>query len=692
VKKIIKTLLKSLSIILLILVVLGSSIYILGHIYQDKLKNSIIDEINQNININLSIGSAEVSVFRKFPFLSIILRDVVALSAADFEKDQFPVQIADTLFSLSRVYLQFNILDLVQENYRVRRAQAVEGSVILLTDRSGRVNYRIFKARQQESQNSSAVNLDGLRIKGIQIVYQNLSRNLSAGLKIGDITMRGKFSSNEYILSVSGSLRLDSLMNHERKLSGTMGAGLKLQLAVKDSLYKITKGDLNLNKMNLRITGDLAFGELTHLDLHLGAAGVELKTFLTALPLETEFIRPYKPSGTLDLLAGISGTLSPNHLPDIHVAYKLTNGKLRIPGKVFSIESLNLKGTYSNGALHSPVSSSYNISEYDFKIGESYLKGRLSVENLNSPVITALISGRLGAKFVSEQFTFPGFSIDKGIIEPQVSVITILQGTKTSDKNKISSISMQGNLQVKEVSGLIPGITQYIDEINGKIKVADDTWYPSLRARSGESDIAVEIEAHNVLGRLLFRNEPLQLQGDVYSHFIDLKRFVDQDNAKDTGFFKMPELFGFSFNYSADSLIYGKFRSESINSSISYKEGIFSIRSLEMKALRGRISADGSLGLKPTGDMIFRSHGRLEKLDINEAFSTFNNFGQKFIIAENLQGTISGPIEMSISTDNKLKPSYPTLILDSDMTITNGELINFEPVKQLSRYIALSEL
>jgi len=194
------------------------------------------------------------------------------------------------------------------------------------------------------------------------------------------------------------------------------------------------------------------------------------------------------------------------------------------------------------------------------------------------------------------------------------------------------------------------------------------------------------------LGRFLFNKTSLWLRGDLYSHYLDLKKFIVKETGNDTSMFFLPEKLNATFDYSIDSLICGKFGAKNINSVINYKENILSISSLVATTLKGRIAANGMLTQKLNGDMIIKSQSNLNNLDINHMFYTFNNFTQKFIVADNLKGSISGNVDMSLTTENNFHPKYNTLIVDSDVTISNGELIEFEPIMQLSRYISLSEL
>ena len=79
-------------------------------------------------------------------------------------------------------------------------------------------------------------------------------------------------------------------------------------------------------------------------------------------------------------------------------------------------------------------------------------------------------------------------------------------------------------------------------------------------------------------------------------------------------------------------------------------------------------------------------------IDVNKAFISFRNFGQDFLKAENIAGTLSGTLSILLPMDSLLNAQIKELTAEGKYQLMNGALINFEPVKQLSKFIKLSEL
>ena len=75
-----------------------------------------------------------------------------------------------------------------------------------------------------------------------------------------------------------------------------------------------------------------------------------------------------------------------------------------------------------------------------------------------------------------------------------------------------------------------------------------------------------------------------------------------------------------------------------------------------------------------------------------KAIYTFNNFSQKFITDKHINGMLTGEISFSSQWTNDLQIIKKNILSESSVKITDGELIEFEPMLGLARYINVSEL
>src|SRR5690606_12097893 len=102
---------------------------------------------------------------------------------------------------------------------------------------------------------------------------------------------------------------------------------------------------------------------------------------------------------------------------------------------------------------------------------------------------------------------------------------------------------------------------------------------------------------------------------------------------------------------------------------------------------KGIISGNGIVVQNSNKSFIGKGNFVVENIDVNEAFITFNNFGQDFIKAENLAGSLSGSITLLLPADSLMNPDIRSIAAEGRYSISDGALVSFDPVKALSRFI-----
>ena len=155
---------------------------------------------------------------------------------------------------------------------------------------------------------------------------------------------------------------------------------------------------------------------------------------------------------------------------------------------------------------------------------------------------------------------------------------------------------------------------------------------------------------------------------------------------------KFPDDVRIDLNYRIDTIDYKTFRAGDVSGSLSISPGMLNLRNVNLSSQKGKISGNGIIVQNRNKSFMGRGSFSITGVDVNEAFTTFNNFGQNFLKAENLAGSLSGTITLLLPADSLLNPDVRSITAEGKYSISNGSLINFDPVKALSKFISLSEL
>lgn len=108
----------------------------------------------------------------------------------------------------------------------------------------------------------------------------------------------------------------------------------------------------------------------------------------------------------------------------------------------------------------------------------------------------------------------------------------------------------------------------------------------------------------------------------------------------------------------------------------------------------GLRAADGKLGIKgyfngsDPQHIYFHSTMKAEKLDLDKLLIKFENFGQDYLINENLHGKVSGTITSKFLVYPDLTPIIDKSEAKMDLTIYQGSIVNFAPLSAMATYFS----
>ena len=78
---------------------------------------------------------------------------------------------------------------------------------------------------------------------------------------------------------------------------------------------------------------------------------------------------------------------------------------------------------------------------------------------------------------------------------------------------------------------------------------------------------------------------------------------------------------------------------------------------------------------------------KLNGIYLDSIFYVFENFDQNFIVDKHLKGQTYADVALELSLNQNLKLYPETLVSDISVSLKNGELNNFEPMKKLNKYL-----
>jgi len=667
-------------------------LFIASQILQEKVAGIVLNSLNKNVSTKLEAGSFHLSFLKKFPKASLELRNVLVHSSERFDKASFGAIDTDTLLAAVVVSVEFRMSNILRSNYKIERIGAKSGVLHLFSDRAGKVNYEISSETDNQGTDDFAISLEKIYLTDIYSSYNNLSTEL---------ILKGNIESGHLKINISGD-DIDFLAVADLKFTGihlyniniTRPVEAQLDLSLKSSAKGVLfrKGKLSIDDYDFTLGGFVSSDNI--LDLKLTGNNISISKIRNYLPEKYfNYISKYNPSGTLVINSLFKGQLSRTSNPHIETNCILKDGRITYGNRKLSVENLSFSGHYTNGARNRPETSSLIIKDIRMKLGSALYAGSFLMTRFNNPYAELSFSGTVFPGEIREFFDLKALSSAGGSADVDFSL--------KSDSWPGKDVSLASILALKPVgqirfNSFLLGLNHdsiLVKQLTGDVSIASTTRSPGLDFIFNKQHIRLSGEFQNLPEWLAGGDVPVRGTADVaFSRFIPEVFLKEDSPSVEETAFNLPDDVFLDLKFKADTLDYKTFSSRNISGSLNYKPRLLSFNSVNIESLEGSISGNGFITQNADKSFISKGSFKFDDVDINRSFTTFKNFGQDFIKSENISGSLTGTLTLLMPTDSLLKPIIKSITAEGNYILNKGALIDFDPIKELSNFIELSEL
>lgn len=671
----------SLALVVVLLVFGGSVI-----LFKDKIIQQFIREANKNLSTPIQIGKIDISAWADFPNLAISFTDVYV---EDSHSGIYPLLTAKTAsFSL-------NALEVWQGKYSVRGLKISECEVHLKINSRGENNFSILK--KTDSAHNIGFDLHKINLINLKLTYHDLQ-----------LQQRHEFESKKLITSVSN---FDHLYKIETEGDVTIGQiGIKKLLLLEKKKFDISgsvsydeqkkkivieKTGLHLGKSAFEVEGSFEFK--TNDFIHLKASGknTDIQTVLSLFPESTVHkLKVYESKGDIYFSVSVNGELKK---PLVSAKFGCQNASFFHPQYKSKIEEANLRGSFASVSFTDFSSAELFIKDFSGKINGKPFEAEFSAQDFDDPYISLKYKGELDASSIQNLYPIENIKDFTGAINADISLdgkISLLKKKATAQQ-----VQTSGKIDLREIAFTLVKPTVHFEKISGSLNFnKNDIAMSNLSGKLDRNDFLLNGFLKNVITFLLFENQPIGIETDLKSEFLDLDQLValglGETGSKDFGFSISPQLH-LNFNCDVQRMKYKRFAPRKIKGNLLVKNQVAVSRNLSLQAMGGSLEVNGIVDAKNTKVIDVSSSFKLKDIYIDSVFYVFENFYQDFIEAKHLKGKANADVSLEMALNEKLKLFPETLTANISALIKNGELNNFEPLQKLNRYLddqALNQL
>ncbi len=666
-------------IVLLVGVLVGISV-----VFSDKIIGYVISEINKNLTTKVDVQSIEFSVWSKFPKATIELQNVYALPAKPFSQK-------DTLLYAHKIYLMFNIVDVIKGNYNVKKVSVEQATLKLLTDLTGNKSYDVWKKdTTQKTGTTFKLNFDEVKFADTRFVYNDYQQSKFYEVLIEQSKLNGKFSDVNYTLHADADLFIfksklgkdDYVKNRKAKIN------FNLKVDKQKNVFEFEPSTLQLEGLNLNVQGNIHYLEKsTMLQLAFDGKDADIISLLSFIPQGKKALQDYEAKGKVSFNAKLNGEVSATQSPTITINFSTSNSQLKPLQTAVTLSNISFKGFYTNKKSGAKPVDYLQLENVNASLDGQPLRAAFQMENSKHPFVNMMLSGQFDLKKLSGFYKPDTIDNVGGVL----SINANFKGQIGSDATYQSS----GTAQLQQVNFSLKNSPTTFTNFSSTFTLKDnDLQIDRFSGKISNSDFRINGLVSNVFDYLFLKNQTLKIDADFLSNKLVLDEIIISGNAAtDTsgGIHFSPNL-NCNLMVTIGELSYKKFVGKRINGSVTLEDGVLSANSLNLQALDGTLNMQGIIDASRGDSVLISFEANVQQLSIGKAFDVLNNFGQDVITSKNVKGKVSAKVQFASLWSRQLVLNNNSIYSKCDITIENGELINLEPLLALSRFVKGTDL
>jgi hypothetical protein len=685
----------SLSLLLL------SAAWVIAHFYEDEVKQLLVAELNKKLAVPIAVKNIELSLLKKFPNATLVFTEVRAesvQSTTDLPKTE---RFQEKLFEAQKIFLQFNILDIFRGKYTLHKLDLEGVKLRLLINKSGQDNYHFWKASKDSSASKMQIDLEDIQVSDADVVYKNDQNNQLYSLVIKESNLIGNFTESQYSLKTQGeyyfeNAQIDNITYLKRK-SVSMGGTL---LVKENKIIELQDVELTLNELSFDLKGVFRIEENknTEIDLQVNGKNLEIKTLLSLLPEEyKKDLSTYSSKGLFYFNSRISGQVGNGTSPNISANFGIKRGEIQEGSSKIVLEKINLDGSFSNGSKKNNSTCLLSINNFNANLGTSTLVGNFSVQNFDNPHLSLITEAKLNMEQVKHFLKLDTLEKCSGQVTLDLDFSGKTKHISNFSGNDFAKTKTQGSLLVENGSIKFLGAKQGLEKVNASLMFNNnDIVINECNGTIENSDFALKGFFRNALAAIFNENEKLFIEASLTSQFLDLNQILADDeqatkNKKEVEL-RFSERINFNLNVLVRQLVFKRFEAKNISGTVRLQDKKLALSPIAFQTMDGSVLANGIID--GTGAEGFKTlcEADLRNIAISKLFYQFENFGGTTLTDKNLKGTASATIQFSGDYSAALNSNTESILAQINLSIENGALLNFEPMRKLSRFISLTEL
>lgn len=664
------------------------------YFYKDKVIQLFVTEANRHLKTKVEVGHIDLSLWEKFPQVAISLQNVKISGSLP--------EHAEPLAVGKQLYFTFSLKDIIAGNYRVREFALVNGEVFVKILPDGSVNYRVFEPDTTSKESSVSFDLEKITLSNVLVTYQDEQLKQTYQTDAKNLVAALEIKPEKISIQAGGELGIhDILVDGNSYFTGKdIALRSDLEILRKDEKVIIAPSEVKVGEATYAVNGAISYKSATELDLKLKGQNTNIQSVLALLPQKfSKHLSQYRSKGNVYFKGVVNGTVSDKKSPLIAFEFGCRNASFYHPEYKQKIEQVSLEGSFSNGAKHNLQTSVLELKKLKGTLKGRPFSGNLLYKNFANPDLKLDLKADLDIAHVLGLFPQESIRSGTGLAKVQFAFNGNLKAFQA--KPASHALKASGELELQNANLELKAYNQAFNNLNGSFLLRkNDVAINDFTGKLGSSDFKLNGFFKNMLGWLLFENQSLLVEADFDAAYLNMDELLAgavMDTKTPTGtadnylFLVSPQL-ALDLNARVKNLKFRRFKSKDVKGTVRLKDQIVTTPNISLKIAGGKFSVQGLVDARSRNNVMARTSTWLEDIHVDSLFYVFEDFGQNFLQQRHLRGELTANIKSDLYFDRHLNPLTDKMEADINVTMANGQLLNFEPLQKLSMFVNRNEL
>ncbi len=661
----------------------------ISYLLEDKIEKWFLNKLNESLKARVEIADISFSLIRNFPNAGIRLSQVKAHNAKDFLEPGILLQAESIDFT-------FSILGLLSDDYSIRKAKLKNAKLQMLRSIDGKENYDIFKTGDSTNTNEKfAFNLKAVEISNTEFYFSDQSIKLVLATRIESCEFSGAFNSDRFEMEADGDVYVYELKtDRQRWISEkTLNIDLNAVIDRKIDTYTFSKCKVELAKLKFIFDGSYSDSTIPYLDFSAIGEDLDIRSLLSLMPPGYEkYTERYNSDGEITASLRLKGKLGDKLKPALQIDFATNGLEIENTDENIAFEKVNCAGRFENRA-----GGYLRFDTFNGILNKGNVRGKGEISNFKQPRFDFDVNAVLNLQDLQRFIELKPVYQLNGEASIQLRARGNSNQVENFTQGGFRSMEANGSIRINNAAFRIEGDTLPYSGFNGIFQFdGNNVRVSELTGKIGQTDFKLFGKLSNLFGWLFGPNEPIGIDANLESSSVKLDELFSRKTKKTTAAeayaFRISPRLNLNIKAKVATLKFQRFTAGDISGNIRVDGAKLFADDLIFRTMNGRVKLNGSVTPAANNTLLIQCNAELKQVDIKKLFYECENFGQLVLQDKNLRGQLDANVQLTALADEGLNIDSKRVVSQADLIISRGELIDFEPLQSLSKYIAVEEL